>query len=113
MDLVVNDVHDIGGEKGRPPNDDHAGDLGLSQIVGVSMHIYQCHLRSYINNSGHCQSVNDNFCRREYTAAKYAHADTYPIFEARLMRKYKACLTNVDSWLTFSWSLEKIGAKLK
>ena len=40
MYLVVEDVHDPGGEEGHPSNDDHAGDLGLCQIVGVSMDIY-------------------------------------------------------------------------
>ena len=60
MDLVVDDVHDPGGEEGRPPDDDHGVDLGLCQLVGVSMHIYQCHLfRSYICKSSHCQSELD------------------------------------------------------
>ena len=61
MDLVVEDVNDPGGEEGRPPDDDHGGDLGLCQLVGVSMNIYQCHLSSHKCKSGHCQSVNDNF----------------------------------------------------
>ena len=40
MKLVVEDVHDPGGEEGRPPDDDHVGDLGLCHDVGVTMHIY-------------------------------------------------------------------------
>ena len=60
MNLVVEDVHDPGGEEGRPPDDDQASDLGLCHLVGVTMHIYQCHLiRSYICESSHCQSEMD------------------------------------------------------
>ena len=40
MELVVDDVHNPGGEEGCPPNDDQADDMGLCQLVGVPMHIY-------------------------------------------------------------------------
>ena len=56
MELVVEDVHDPGGEEGRPPNEDQADDMGLCHNVGVTMHIYECHLRSYICKSSHSQS---------------------------------------------------------
>ena len=56
MELVVEDVHDPGGEEGNPPNDDHVDDMGLCHLVGVPMHIYKFHLRSHIYKSGHCKS---------------------------------------------------------
>ena len=40
MELIVDDVHDPGGEEGCPPDDDQAGYLGLCQLMGVPMHIY-------------------------------------------------------------------------
>ena len=44
MELVVEDVHDPGGEEGRPPDDDQIDDMGLCHDVGVPMHIYKVHL---------------------------------------------------------------------
>ena len=57
MELVVEDVHDPGGEEGRPPNEDQADDMGLCHNVGVTMHIYEHHpFRSHKRKSSHCQS---------------------------------------------------------
>ena len=40
MELVVEDVHDPGGEEGRPANEDQAGDMDMCHDVGVPMYIY-------------------------------------------------------------------------
>ena len=44
MELVVEDVHDPGGEESSPPNDDHVEDMVPCHLVGVPMHIYKVHL---------------------------------------------------------------------
>ena len=54
--LVVQYVHDPGGEEGCPANDDHVADLGLSPLSGDPMEVNQSHSISHTGQGPHCQS---------------------------------------------------------